>query len=188
MYNGCDAPKGRIFPECRAAPAGWPSRPLDGDHSGRIVDGGQEVRVSVEPVRVVTPELVAALDALLPQLTGAASTVTAADLAAMVAAPGQCLLVARDDDGRIVGTATLSTCRTPTRRRAHLDDVVVDGSARGLGVGAALTTAAIDLARALGAEQIDLTSNPDREAANRLYQRLGFRRRETNVYRLSLSP
>lgn len=146
------------------------------------------MRVSVEAARVVTPELVVALNALLPQLTDAPSTVTEADVAAILATPGASLLVARDDDGRIVGTATLSTYRTPTRRRAHLDDVVVDAGARGLGVGAALTAEAIALARALGAEQIDLTSTPDREAANRLYQRLGFKRRETNVYRLPLSP
>jgi ribosomal protein S18 acetylase RimI-like enzyme len=146
------------------------------------------VRVSVEPARIVTPELVAALNALLPQLTGAASTLTEADVAAILATPGVRLLVARDAAGRIVGTATLSNHRTPTRRRAHLDDVVVDASARGLGVGAALTMAAIGVAREAGAEQVDLTSNPDREAANRLYLRLGFKRRETNVYRLSLSP
>ena len=144
--------------------------------------------VSVESARVVTPELVAALNTLLPQLTGAPSTVTEADVAAILALPGVRLLVARDDRGRIVGTATLSTYRTPTRRRAHIDDVVVDGSARGLGVGAALTVEAIGLARALGAEQVDLTSSPERAAANRLYQRLGFQRRETNVYRLPLSP
>ena len=144
--------------------------------------------ISVESARAATPELVAALKSLLPQLTGTPSTVTDADVAAILATPGVRLLVARDADGRIVGTATLSTYRTPTRRRAHIDDVVVDASARGLGVGAALTAEAIDLARALGAEQVDLTSNPDRQAANRLYQRLGFKRRETNVYRLPLTP
>jgi ribosomal protein S18 acetylase RimI-like enzyme len=146
------------------------------------------VGISVEPARVVTAELVAALNVLLPQLSGEASAIRADDVAAILGTPGVHLLVARDDEGRIVGTATVSTYRTPTRRRAHIDDVVVDDRARGQGVGAALTTEAIRLAREMGAEQVDLTSTPEREAANRLYQRLGFRRRETNVYRLSLSP
>ena len=144
--------------------------------------------VSVEPAQVVTAELVTALNALLPQLTGAPSRVTAAEVAATVATPGVSLLVARDDDGRIVGTATVSICRTLTTRRAQIDDVVVDGSARGHGVGAALTAEAIGVAREQGAEHVDLTSAPWREAANRLYQRMGFARRETNVYRLVLSP
>jgi ribosomal protein S18 acetylase RimI-like enzyme len=145
------------------------------------------VGVSVAAARAVTSELVAALNALLPQLTGTPSLLGEDDIATILATPGVRLLVARDDEGRIVGTATLSTYRTPTRRRAHIDDVVVNGSARGQGVGAALTAEAIRLARETGAAQVDLTSTPERAAANRLYQRLGFVRRETNVYRLPLS-
>ena len=64
--------------------------------------------------------------------------------------------------------------------------MVVDEAARGSGVGAALNQAALDHARALGAKTVDLTSRPSREAANRLYQRLGFEPRETNVYRYEL--
>lgn len=146
------------------------------------------MRVLVEPARVVTAELIAALNVLLPQLTGRPSAIGADDVAAILATAGVHLLVARDGAGRILGTATVSTYRTPTGRRAHIDDVVVDGQARGQGVGAALTSEAIRLAREIGAEQVDLTSAPEREAANRLYRRLGFRRRETNVYRLRLDP
>jgi ribosomal protein S18 acetylase RimI-like enzyme len=145
------------------------------------------VGITVVEAREATDELVAALTLLLPQLTGAPSPIEASDVAAMIAQPGVRLLIARDADGRIVGTATVSTYRTPTRRRAHIDDVVVDAGARGHGIGEALTAEAIRLAHELGAEQIDLTSAPYREAANRLYQRLGFTRRETNVYRLDLA-
>jgi ribosomal protein S18 acetylase RimI-like enzyme len=125
---------------------------------------------------------------LLPQLTGAPSTLDASGLAAIVAEPGGRLLIARDESGRIVGTATLSTYRSPTAWRAHIDDVVVDSGARGQGIGEALTAEAIRLARELGADQVDLTSSPRREAANRLYQRLGFEQRTTNAYRLVLTP
>jgi ribosomal protein S18 acetylase RimI-like enzyme len=70
--------------------------------------------------------------------------------------------------------------------RAWIEDVVVDESARGRGVGEALNREALDRARGLGAKTVDLTSRPSREAANRLYQRLGFEPRETNIYRYSL--
>jgi ribosomal protein S18 acetylase RimI-like enzyme len=91
--------------------------------------------------------------------------------------------LATEDDGTIVGTLTLAIFRIPTGLRAWIEDVVVDERARGRGVGAALTNAAIRLASDQGARTVDLTSRPSREAANRLYQRLGFVARETNVYR-----
>jgi ribosomal protein S18 acetylase RimI-like enzyme len=91
--------------------------------------------------------------------------------------------VARDDADRIVGSLTLVLFRIPTGMRAWIEDVVVDGEARGQGVGEALNRYAIDVAAEHGARSVDLTSRPSREAANRLYQRLGFVARETNVYR-----
>ena len=94
--------------------------------------------------------------------------------------------MARDPDGTIVGSLTLVVFPIPTGSRAWIEDVVVDEAARGAGVGAALNQAALDHARALGAKTVDLTSRPSREAANRLYQRLGFEPRETNVYRYEL--
>ncbi len=108
----------------------------------------------------------------------------------MVAASGTHLLVARAAPdsaagGPIVGTLTLVVFRIPTGLRAWIEDVVVDESVRGRGVGEALTLAAIDLAAAAGARTVDLTSRPSREAANRLYRRLGFEQRDTNVYRYS---
>jgi ribosomal protein S18 acetylase RimI-like enzyme len=93
------------------------------------------------------------------------------------------LFVARDGDGRIVGSLTLALFRVPTGVRAWIEDVVVDESARGAGAGEALTLAAVERAEAEGARSVDLTSRPSREAANRLYRRLGFEARSTNVYR-----
>jgi ribosomal protein S18 acetylase RimI-like enzyme len=102
-----------------------------------------------------------------------------------VASPATVLFVARDPhrNGEIAGTLTLALFRIPTGLRAWIEDVVVDTEARGQGIGEALTRAAIQRAVAAGATTVDLTSRPSREAANRLYVRVGFTRRETNVYR-----
>jgi ribosomal protein S18 acetylase RimI-like enzyme len=94
------------------------------------------------------------------------------------------MFIARHE-GNIVGSLTLAVFAIPTGIRAWIEDVVVDESARGLGAGEALTMAALDTAKAKGATSVDLTSRPSREAANRLYLRLGFVARTTNVYRFS---
>lgn len=138
--------------------------------------------VTVDEATEVDPELVASLRRLLPQLSSSAPPIAEADLAEIVASPATVLFVARRG-GTIVGSLTLAVFRLPTGMRAWIEDVVVDEAARGAGVGAALTVAAIDRARRAGARTVDLTSRPSREAANRLYQRLGFELRQTNVYR-----
>ncbi|MEV6926326.1 GNAT family N-acetyltransferase [Dactylosporangium sp. NPDC051485] len=140
--------------------------------------------VEILPARDVDDELVAAFARLLPQLSRSAAPLDAAALRALVAWPGTHLLLARVD-GTIQGTLTLVTFPIPTGLRAWIEDVVVDGSARGRGVGAALTEEAIRVARAAGARTVDLTSRPSRGAANRLYERLGFERRDSTVYRLA---
>ncbi len=136
-------------------------------------------------VTEVTDELVAAFDRLIPQLSSSNPPPSRAALADIVASEACNLLVATEDD-RIHGSLTLVVFPIPTAIRAWIEDVVVDGDARGKGVGAALNEAALDLARQRGATTVDLTSRPSREAANRLYQRLGFEQRETNVYRYKL--
>jgi ribosomal protein S18 acetylase RimI-like enzyme len=81
---------------------------------------------------------------------------------------------------------TLVVYRIPTGVRAAIEDVVVDQAGRGRGVGEALTQSALELAAKHGAKTVDLTSRPSREAANRLYERVGFERRETNMWRYNL--
>jgi ribosomal protein S18 acetylase RimI-like enzyme len=141
--------------------------------------------VTVEVANEVTDELVASLNQLLPQLSTNAVALNAADVDALVASASTVVFVARVE-GRIVGSLTLVVFPIPTGRRAWIEDVVVDGAARGKGVGEALTNAAIAESRRRGARSLDLTTRPSREAANRLYARLGFELRETNVYRLLL--
>jgi ribosomal protein S18 acetylase RimI-like enzyme len=139
--------------------------------------------VQVEIATEVTPDVVDALDRLIPQLSSSSPPPSADELAEIVESPATHLLVARGDDGQVVGSLTLVVFRIPTGVRAWIEDVVVDDAARGQGVGEALNRYAIDVAAEHGARSVDLTSRPSREAANRLYRRIGFAPRETNVYR-----
>jgi ribosomal protein S18 acetylase RimI-like enzyme len=141
--------------------------------------------VTVEEAGEVTPALVEAFARLIPQLSKSNPPPTEAELREMVDAPGTHVLVARDGD-QIVGSLTLVVFRIPTGVRAWIEDVVVDEAGRGKGVGEALNRFALDVARTAGSKTVDLTSRPSREAANRLYQRIGFEARETNVYRYEL--
>src|SRR5688572_8717184 len=146
--------------------------------------------LTISEVTAVSPALVAAFAQLLPQLSPTAAPLDHATLSEIVAAPATTLLVARSgegvDGGPIVGSLTLVTFRIPSGACARIESVVVDTAARGQGVGAALCAAAIERARAFGAKHVELTSVPAREAANRLYLRLGFVLRATNAYRLML--
>lgn len=143
--------------------------------------------MTIEIATAPTQELVEAMERLIPQLSRSAPALTADQVAALVAQPGVDLLLYRSDEegdaGRILGMLSLATFTIPTGLRAWVEDVVVDSDARGHGAGAALVRAAIARAEELGARTVDLTSRPSREAANRLYQRVGFVARETNVYR-----
>jgi ribosomal protein S18 acetylase RimI-like enzyme len=139
----------------------------------------------IERASELTDELVEALRGLVPQLSSSAPVPGPAELREIIESPAV-LLVARDGE-TIVGTLTLALYRAPTGVRAWIEDVVVDEAARGKGAGEALTREALRLAREAGARTVDLTSRPAREAANRMYEKAGFQRRETNVYRYDLS-
>ncbi len=143
------------------------------------------VRVQVAPASEASAELLAAFHRLIPQLSSSSVPISANQLAEMIAAESTTVFVATRAQ-EIVGLLTLVVFRIPTGMRAWIEDVVVDESARGAGVGESLNRAALDEARRKGARTVDLTSRPSRAAANRLYQRLGFVARETNVYRYEL--
>lgn len=138
--------------------------------------------VEVHILTDVTDEVVAAFERLIPQLSSSNPPPSKQELTAIVESEASDLLVAVED-GHFLGSLTLVMFAIPTGTRAWIEDVVVDGEARGKGVGRILNEAALDRARDGGATTVDLTSRPTREAANRLYQRLGFEMRETNVYR-----
>lgn len=142
--------------------------------------------MNIEIATAVTAELVEAFERLVPQLSRSNPPPTETQLAEIVASQATDLFVALDDGGKILGSLTLALFRIPTGLRAWIEDVVVDDAARGQGVGEALNRAAIERARDRGALTVDLTSRPSREAANRLYRRIGFEQRETNVFRYDL--
>jgi ribosomal protein S18 acetylase RimI-like enzyme len=142
--------------------------------------------MQIDIVTQVNEELYDAFQRLVPQLTNNNPPPSLIDLADLVRDASSTLMIASDDQGKIVGALTLAIYRVPTGVRSIIEDVIVDTSARGQGIGDALMKYAINLAREKGAKNISLTSNPMREAANRLYLRVGFKRRETNAYQMKL--
>jgi ribosomal protein S18 acetylase RimI-like enzyme len=142
--------------------------------------------ITISTVENVDEDLVSAFERLIPQLSRSNPAPDAETLRAIVESEASTLLVARDETGTIIGSMTLAMFRIPTGLRAWIEDVVVDEAARGRGVGRLLNEHALEIARSAGAATVDLTSRPSREAANRLYQRLGFVARDTNVYRYTL--
>jgi len=140
--------------------------------------------IEIQVLRDVTDEDLRAINRLLSHLSGSAPPLDGDAVRRIATWEGNSLLAARSA-GDIIGILTLVTFPIPTGLRARIEDVVVDEAARGQGVGAALTREAIRLAQAAGARTIDLTTRPSREAASRLYERLGFELRDTRVYRLA---
>jgi ribosomal protein S18 acetylase RimI-like enzyme len=140
---------------------------------------------TIEIAAVVDDELVAAFEHLIPQLSSSSPPPSRELLTELVDGADTALFLARVD-GAIVGSLTLAFYRIPTGMKAWIEDVVVDDAARGHGVGRLLNESAVGEARRRGAKNVSLTSRPKREAANRLYQRIGFRLYETNVYRYDL--
>jgi GNAT superfamily N-acetyltransferase len=143
------------------------------------------VEVTVETATEATPELEQALAALMPQLNAALVGPTREELIAILDDPATTLLVAREESG-IVATATVIVYTTPAWTKARIEDLVVDEGKRGHGVGEALIKVCLNVARERGAGVVELQSARKREDANRLYPRLGFERRESNVYRMML--
>jgi GNAT superfamily N-acetyltransferase len=141
--------------------------------------------VEIHVAHYPSPELLDDVNRLLPQLSSSATSMTHETLADMLQSSAITLFLA-SLEGRTVGMLTLALFPIPTGVRAWVEDVVVEESARGNGVGALLTETAIQHAKRFGAKTVDLTSRPTREAANRLYRKVGFVQRETNVYRYSL--
>jgi ribosomal protein S18 acetylase RimI-like enzyme len=127
-----------------------------------------------------------ALNDLLPQLSASPQRLTEDELLEIIQSDTTRLLMAEEYD-RYIGSLTLVVFRIPSGTRARIEDLVVQETARGRGVGRTLVQKALEMAKALGAEAVDLTTHPSREAANQLYKKLGFARRETHVYRRKVS-
>ena len=144
-----------------------------------------EKNIKTEEIVKVDDELLAAMNRLVPQLSNSNSPPDRSALEGIVASDSSILLAAFIDR-EIVGSLTLVVFSIPTGKRAWIEDVVVDEKCRNKGIGEALNQDAIKIARQLGAKTVDLTSRPSRESANRLYKRLGFLQRDTNIYRFEI--
>jgi len=144
-----------------------------------------EKNIEIQEIAKVDDELVSAMTRLVPQLSNSNPPPDRSVLEEIVASDSS-ILIAAFIDGVIVGSLTLIVFSIPTGKRAWIEDVVVDENYRNIGIGEALNQEAINIARRLGAKTVDLTSRPSREAANRLYSRLGFVQRNTNIYRFEV--
>ena len=141
--------------------------------------------VSIRPVTEVTESLTDAYRVLIPQLSSSSSPPTGEALQRIIESDSAKILIAENENGEILGTMTIIIFQIPTGIRAWIEDVVVDSSVRGKGIGKKLNLAALELAKQAGAKTVDLTSRPARQEANQLYRSIGFVERETNVYRFS---
>lgn len=136
----------------------------------------------IEEVTANTTGLTDAINRFLCLLTSTGHPITESDLAALIASGNSHLFVAIDEQGSYAGMITVGIYRSPTGKKAWIEDVVVDEAYRGRGVGKQLTQHAIAFARLQQVKLLSLTSNPARIAANQLYPNVGFLRKETNVY------
>lgn len=141
--------------------------------------------MKIYKLTTVTDKVVTAFGKLIPQLAPDVVLPTKEDLEAIVGS-GNTLLFIAEDANEIVGTLTLVVNKIPTGDKIWIEDVVVDNSVRGKGVGIKLMDFSMTYAKNKRMKSINLTSSPERVAANTLYQKLGFVKRETNVYRLMI--
>lgn len=161
---------------------------LKGDDNKRVVTFTYKLGRIVLKIEVATEfseSLLVDLNRLIPQLSRSSGPMSRVELTEIIGDRDATLVLARDESGAVVGMLTLIVFRIPTGIRAWIEDVVVDEAARGKSVGSLLVQRANEIASAKGAKSVDLTSRPDREAANRLYVREGFELRKTNVYRFT---
>ncbi len=140
----------------------------------------------IETIERADDALLAALNRLLPQLSSSARPLSMDALSEMTVSPYTYIYIGRDEEGEVQAIATLCLCASPTGCKAWVEDVVVDATCRGRGYAKDLIAHLQAESVRLGAKSLNLTSRPERQAANNLYQRMGFMPRTTNVYRWKL--
>lgn len=142
--------------------------------------------MKIEMLNLCDANFMKALTRLLPQLSPFSPLPTCEDINAIITSGTCTIWVVKNDRQEIAGMLTLAIYQTPSGRHAWIEDVVVDASMRNQGYGQALTQAAIQFAHSQKAKAVSLTSRPERVAANKLYQKLGFQLLKTNLYRMNL--
>lgn len=145
------------------------------------------MEIYIEQLKTFSSKELTEINKLLRQLNNTATFLTSDDMKDMIVSQANRLFVARRlDNKEIVGMLTMVVFRIPFVKKGLLEDFVVDKAYREKGIGTKLITTAVNNARTEGVSFLDFTSRPTRVAANNLYQRLGFKRRDTNIYRIIL--
>jgi ribosomal protein S18 acetylase RimI-like enzyme len=143
--------------------------------------------INISELTETSSSVLQSINALLPQLSSSAQVISMDRLSELVESDNTIIFIGTDESGQILGMLSLIVMKIPTGNKAWIEDVVVDQSARGKGMGKALMNHALEKAKELAVKSVDLTSRPSREKANMLYQSLGYQIRETNVYRHMIS-
>jgi ribosomal protein S18 acetylase RimI-like enzyme len=143
--------------------------------------------INISELTETSSSVLQSINALLPQLSSSAQVISMDRLSELVESDNTLIFIGTDESGQILGMLSLIVMKIPTGNKAWIEDVVVDQSARGKGMGKALMNHALEKAKELAVKSVDLTSRPSREKANMLYQSLGYQIRETNVYRHKIS-
>ena len=143
--------------------------------------------INISELTEASSSVLQSINELLPQLSSSAQVISMDRLSELVESDNTIIFLGTDDNGQILGMLSLIVMKIPTGNKAWIEDVVVDQSARGKGMGKALMDHALERAKKLAVKSVDLTSRPSRESANMLYQSLGYQIRETNVYRHKIS-
>jgi ribosomal protein S18 acetylase RimI-like enzyme len=143
--------------------------------------------INISELTETSSSVLQSINALLPQLSSSAQVISMDRLSELVESDNTIIFIGTDESGQILGMLSLIVMKIPTGNKAWIEDVVVDQSARGKGMGKALMNHALEKAKELAVKSVDLTSRPSREKANMLYQSLGYQIRETNVYRHKIS-
>jgi ribosomal protein S18 acetylase RimI-like enzyme len=143
--------------------------------------------INISELTETSSSVLQSINELLPQLSSSAQVISMDRLSELVESDNTIIFIGTDENGQILGMLSLIVMKIPTGNKAWIEDVVVDQSARGKGMGKALMNHALEKAKELAVKSVDLTSRPSREKANMLYQSLGYQIRETNVYRHKIS-
>lgn len=146
-----------------------------------------ESNITIQRITTFSASLTENINKMLIQLNEDSIPLSEEEVKDMLDSKSNYLFFAkRKDSDEVLGMATLIVYRIPYAFKGIIEDTVVDVNYRGQGIASKLLEAAIAQAKQKGVKYIDLTSRPSRESANRLYNRLGFVQRETNVYRINL--
>ena len=138
---------------------------------------------SIIEIKTYSPEYLEAMQRFLDQLTTSPMVLTESMFQELLKSENSHLFFIMKDE-QIAGMLTVGIYHSPTGGKAWIEDVVVDETFRGQGLSKLLVAHAIEFVKAQQIPSLMLSSNPKRIAANKLYQAMGFERKETNVYRM----